>query len=79
MANITPGIKRASSDTEIHVGFQTGLLLIAGPLIAGEVCKAITASLGYDYSSRVQEDALMLTFGFHLSDFGFQVTSNGWV
>lgn len=63
----------------MHLSFQTALLLVTSLLVVAGVCKAIAISLGYDDSSGLQQDALPLAFGIHLTHFAFQVTSNCWL
>lgn len=41
--------------------------------------RSLQGSLGYDDSSGLQQDALPLAFGIHLTHFAFQVTSNCWL
>lgn len=65
-------------DTEMHLNFQTGFLLVTHLLLLLGVCKAIAVSSGCDDPSGLQQDALKLAFGISLMFFGFQVTSNCW-
>lgn len=53
----------ASEDTEMHLSFQTGFLLITRLLVVVGVCKAIAISSGCDDPSGLQQDALQLAFG----------------
>lgn len=53
----------ASEDTEMHLSFQTGFLLITRLLGVVGVCKAIAISSGCDDPSGLQQDALQLAFG----------------
>jgi len=58
------------------LAFQAGLLLVTGLLVVVGVCKAIAISFGYDDSSGLQQHALQLGFGVHLTHFVFPATSN---
>lgn len=68
----------ASEDTQMHLSFQIGFLLVTHQLVVVGVGEATGASSGCDDPSGPQQDALQLAFGVNLMCFGFQITSNCW-